>query len=158
MGVRGNVHRKRVEELVENFKVWREERIPGARAFQSKYDRAGITVCKWLFQSVHDIHASSVFDYILPLMVRIMLACLFSDICSTIKYSRSYSALVKVRSNDSIPYSFILMFCLSVSDNDDLSKRASGLLVRMCGVVPPRQLIEPLIDAIFTAIKHSLVR
>ena len=33
--------------------------------------RVGITVCKWLYQSLHDVHAISTFDYILPLMVHI---------------------------------------------------------------------------------------
>ena len=69
MGIRGTYHKDRIEELVDGFKAWREERIPGARAFQSKYDRIGVTVCKWLFQSLHDVQANSTFDYILPLMV-----------------------------------------------------------------------------------------
>ena len=69
MSMRGTYHKARIDELVENFKIWREERMPGVRAFQSKYDRVGVTVCKWLYQSLHDIHASSTFDYILPLMV-----------------------------------------------------------------------------------------
>ncbi|KAL1720654.1 hypothetical protein EV715DRAFT_249853, partial [Schizophyllum commune] len=68
MGTRGVYHKKKVVELVQKFAVWRQERQPGVRAFQSTYDRVGITVCKWLFQSVHDTNAASVFDYILPLM------------------------------------------------------------------------------------------
>ena len=39
MGVRGLYHAERVAELVKRFKIWREERIPGVRAFQSTYDR-----------------------------------------------------------------------------------------------------------------------
>ena len=39
MSIRGTYHQERVEELVSKFKVWREERLPGARAFQSTYDR-----------------------------------------------------------------------------------------------------------------------
>jgi proteasome activator subunit 4 len=39
MSIRGTYHQGRVEELVSKFKVWREERLPGARAFQSTYDR-----------------------------------------------------------------------------------------------------------------------
>ena len=70
MGIRGAYHAGHVKELVANFQIWREERLPGSRAFQSKYDRVGIMVCKWLYQTVHDIQASSAFDYILPLMVR----------------------------------------------------------------------------------------
>ncbi|RDB28522.1 Proteasome activator complex subunit 4 [Hypsizygus marmoreus] len=71
MAMRGVYHKERVLELVDRFKVWREERLPGVRAFQSTYDRVGVTVCKWLFQSVHDVHAISTFDYILPLMPEI---------------------------------------------------------------------------------------
>ncbi|KAF5368154.1 hypothetical protein D9615_010202 [Tricholomella constricta] len=59
MGMRG---------LVDRFRVWREERLPGVRAFQSTYDRVGVTVCKGLYQVVHDVHAISTLDYILPLM------------------------------------------------------------------------------------------
>ena len=39
MSIRGTYHQGRVEELASKFKAWREERLPGARAFQSTYDR-----------------------------------------------------------------------------------------------------------------------
>lgn len=39
MGMRGTYHQPRVLELVEKFKEWRKERVPGVRAFQSTYDR-----------------------------------------------------------------------------------------------------------------------
>lgn len=39
MGIRGVAHAERVVELVEKFKVWRKQRLPGVRAFQSTYDR-----------------------------------------------------------------------------------------------------------------------
>jgi proteasome activator subunit 4 len=39
LGMRGIYHRTRVEELVERFPEWRAERLPGARAFQSIYDK-----------------------------------------------------------------------------------------------------------------------
>ncbi|KAI0094570.1 armadillo-type protein [Irpex rosettiformis] len=68
MGLHGIFHEGRVMELVKKFNVWREERLPGVRAFQSTYDRVGIMVCRWLFQVIHDTHASVAFDYILPLM------------------------------------------------------------------------------------------
>ncbi|TDL28808.1 ARM repeat-containing protein [Rickenella mellea] len=118
MGIRGTYHMPRVLELIEKFETWRDERIPGARAFQSTYDRVGVTICKWLFQSIHDIQATSAFDYILPLMPELFR---FSEL----------------------------------NDHDDLANRASTLLVRMCGVVPPKELIDPILDAIFLAIKSS---
>ena len=40
MGQRGVFHEGRVLELAKKFKVWREERLPGVRAFQSTYDRS----------------------------------------------------------------------------------------------------------------------
>ncbi|KAI0322290.1 hypothetical protein OF83DRAFT_1094501 [Amylostereum chailletii] len=69
MGIHGSYFLPRVQELVQRFPEWRAERLPGSRAFQSTYDRVGVTVCRWLFLMVHDTHAVSVFDYILPLMV-----------------------------------------------------------------------------------------
>ena len=39
MGIRGLFHEGRTLELVKKFKKWRDERIPGVRAFQSTYDR-----------------------------------------------------------------------------------------------------------------------
>lgn len=71
MGTRGMYHEARIAELVKRFKVWREERLPGVRAFQSTYDRVGVLVCRWLFQTIHDTNAGATFDYILPLMVRV---------------------------------------------------------------------------------------
>ncbi|KAF9785996.1 hypothetical protein BJ322DRAFT_1005050 [Thelephora terrestris] len=118
MSIRGTYHKERVEELVHKFKSWREERLPGARAFQSTYDRVGVMVCKWLFQLLHDTNATSAFDYILPLMPEIFR---FSE----------------------------------VNDNNELSGRADLLLVRMCGVTPPRSLISPMLDSIFRAIQTS---
>ena len=46
----------------------------------------------------------------------------------------------------------------SVNDNDDLAHRAKVLLNRMCGVLPPRSLINPILDAMFDAIQTSPVR
>ncbi|KDQ54765.1 hypothetical protein JAAARDRAFT_71570 [Jaapia argillacea MUCL 33604] len=118
MDSRGTFHISRVHELVEKFKVWREERIPGVRAFQSTYDRVGVTVCKWLFQIVHDPNAIAVYDYVLPLMPEIFR---FTE----------------------------------VNDNNELSSRASVLLIRMCGVTPPKVLVNPILDGVFEAIQTS---
>ena len=49
-------------------------------------------------------------------------------------------------------------FFFSVNDNDELLSRARMLLVRMCGVTPPRPLIGPILNAIFDTIQNSPVR
>ncbi|KAM5538277.1 hypothetical protein V8D89_008164 [Ganoderma adspersum] len=116
LGIRGTFHQDRVSELVKQFPIWRAERLPGVRAFQSTYDRVGILVCKWLFQMVHDVNAVSAFDYILPLMPE-------------------------------------LVRFTEVNDNDEFAYRAKLLMVRMCGVIIPRQYINPLLDEFFSAIQ-----
>ncbi|KAI0702460.1 hypothetical protein BC835DRAFT_1411015 [Cytidiella melzeri] len=118
MGQRGLYHEGRVLELVKKFKVWRDERVPGVRAFQSTYDRVGIMVCRWLFQLIHDTHASVAFDYIIPLMPE-------------------------------------LFRFTEVNDNDDLALRSKVLLNRLCGVIPPRPLLLPVLDSMCTAIQTS---
>lgn len=45
----------------------------------------------------------------------------------------------------------------AVNDNEDLANLARTLLIRMCGVTPPRQLLSPLMDAVFEAIQKSPV-
>ncbi|KAK7694363.1 hypothetical protein QCA50_001549 [Cerrena zonata] len=118
MGTRGVFHEGRVQELAEKFAVWRDQRLPGARAFQSTYDRVGIMVCRWLFQSIHDTNAVKIFDYIMPLLPEIFR---FTEI----------------------------------NDNNDLAQRSKLLLIRMCGVTPPKPLVSPILSAIFNAIQTS---
>ncbi|KAG6902315.1 hypothetical protein C0995_001694 [Termitomyces sp. Mi166 len=72
MGMRGVFHKERVDELVSRFGVWRNERLPGVRAYQSTYDRVGLLVCKWFYRTLHDVHAISTFDYILPLLPELL--------------------------------------------------------------------------------------
>ena len=45
----------------------------------------------------------------------------------------------------------------TVNDNSELAKRASVLLVRMCGVVPPHSMVDPVLDGMFEAIEESPV-
>jgi proteasome activator subunit 4 len=73
MGMRGTYHIERIEELAEKFVIWRAERIPGPYAFQSTYDRVGISICKWLYQCIQATRAIHSFDYLLPLMVSMSL-------------------------------------------------------------------------------------
>lgn len=122
--------------------------------------RVGTTVCRWLFQTVHDTSAISVFDYILPLMVSCLdLVILPAETDSVSYLSPNFSASPKVRPQ----YHFYLRFIFSprnivVNDNNELVNRARTLLVRMCGVTPPRPLIGPILKAIFSAIQNSPVR
>ena len=54
LGMRGIYHRTRVQELVQQFPGWRAERPPGARAFQSTYDKLVPTLAFfWLSLTVY---------------------------------------------------------------------------------------------------------
>ena len=46
---------------------------------------------------------------------------------------------------------------LPVNDNDDLAQRAKVLLNRMCGVMPPRPLLYPVLNSLLAAIETSPV-
>jgi proteasome activator subunit 4 len=54
LGMRGIYHRTRVQELVQRFPEWRAERLPGARAFQSTYDKSvpALIFFSWLSLTV----------------------------------------------------------------------------------------------------------
>lgn len=117
-------------------------------------DRVGIMVCKWLYQMVHDTNAVAAFDYIHPLMVCTVscpTAGAHDTLARNLPFHRRYACS---SCSGPSPMSYIAIL---VNDNDDLSQRAELLLVRMCGVTPPRQLINPLLDAIFKAIQSSPV-
>ncbi|CCA68831.1 hypothetical protein PIIN_02692 [Serendipita indica DSM 11827] len=65
-------HHSRFKELIQQFGKWREERLPGARAIHSRYDRTAATVLKWLFLGLHDIHAVSIYEYVLPFIPELL--------------------------------------------------------------------------------------
>lgn len=70
--------------------------LPPTMYWLLNFYRVGVTVCKWLFQLVHDIHANATFDYILPLLVR--MPDLFSVVQPSYRSSPKSSDLQKVAS------------------------------------------------------------
>jgi proteasome activator subunit 4 len=69
MSIRTVSQASRFQELLEKLPQWREERLPGARAIRSTYDRAASTILKWLFLALHDVPAVSTYAYVLPFIV-----------------------------------------------------------------------------------------
>ena len=69
LGVRDVYHKQRFTKLIQQFVLWRDQRLPGARAIHSTYDRAASTVMKWLFLGLHDVQAISTYEYLLPFIV-----------------------------------------------------------------------------------------
>ena len=59
--------------------------------------RVGTTVCKWLHNSLHDLHAISTFDYLLPLMVSILVLFRSQTFIRHLPSPKSF-ALLNVRS------------------------------------------------------------
>ena len=84
-----------------------------------------------------DVQAITIFECILPLMPELF------------RFSERESKRPAYSPSDNTHL---------VGDNDDLVARTDLLLSRMCGVSPPRELINPLLDSVFNAIKHSSVR
>jgi len=134
LGVRDVYHKQQFTKLIQQFVVWRDQRLPGARAIHSIYDRAASTVMKWLFLGLHDVQAISTYEYILPFIVST------SRRCPRILLSDLQPELLRIS---------------ELNDNTELSTRASFLLTRMCGVSPPRDLIGQILNALFEAIQQS---
>jgi proteasome activator subunit 4 len=171
LGMRGIYHQTRVQELVQRFSGWRAERLPGSRAFQSTYDKLVLTYIFWAFLDKREQSGNHNMSLVIPngaryqrdIRVRLYSAAYGTqraDICRFLTfmpyYSLNYFVLPKVfREVFTVAY---LKFSSSVSDNDELLSRARMLLVRMCGVTPPRPLIGPILNAIFDTILKSPVR
>lgn len=173
MGMRGTYHKDRILELVENFKGWREERVPGVRAFQSRYDRYE------LWQGSFD--GSPIFFCSQGGYCDLQMAipnCARHQSCVGFRlYSSTHGELHPLQkiigglacfqpelfrftegAFPSLVYHGIVITACLVNDNDELANRASVLLGRMCGVTPPRAMVDSILDAMFTAIEESPVR
>ncbi|KAG8927366.1 hypothetical protein FRC02_008249 [Tulasnella sp. 418] len=79
MGIDSGWHMKQFMQLVDRLPKMRETRLTGARAPRSPYDRTLTTIIKWLSQSLYDINASSVFQYLLPLLPELFKAAELQD-------------------------------------------------------------------------------
>ncbi|KZS93077.1 ARM repeat-containing protein [Sistotremastrum niveocremeum HHB9708] len=82
-------HLDRVETFVKYFPQWREERLPAPRVSQSQYDKTGLTLLQWIWNTSHGAHAPSLFPYVLPLIPEILRMSELSDNPELIKYSVS---------------------------------------------------------------------
>lgn len=61
-----------LDEYMKQMPVWRDERPSGAESRLSTYDKAGLTILRWLSASFAGIHAQSAFTNVLPLMPEVL--------------------------------------------------------------------------------------
>ncbi|PVF98837.1 hypothetical protein CPB86DRAFT_757643 [Serendipita vermifera] len=72
MSIREGSQLSRFKKLLPELERWRTERLPGARAIHSQYDRAASTILKWLFLGLHDIQAVSSYAYVIPFIPELL--------------------------------------------------------------------------------------
>lgn len=70
--VREGANKPLLDAYMKQLPVWREERPSGAEARLSSYDKAGLTILRWLSSAFAGIHAQSAFTYILPLLPELL--------------------------------------------------------------------------------------
>jgi hypothetical protein len=75
MSIRQGFLFSRFKKFLPDLERWRMERLPGARAIHSQYDRAASTILKWLFLGLHDIQAVSSYAYVIPFIVSTSAIC-----------------------------------------------------------------------------------
>lgn len=175
MGVRGLFHEGRTLELAKKFKTWRGERLPGVRAFQSTYDRSAC-VRSYQADGSSSVRTESAFSFAGGYSRAFMIPSLYPHLITSyplwcVLLHMGFLISVLTSLFDSLNYSVSPRVCsyrhfdndrdtdneLIVNDNDDLAHRAKVLLNRMCGIIPPRPLINPVLDAMFNAIQASPV-
>ncbi|KAG9011119.1 hypothetical protein FRB94_009262 [Tulasnella sp. JGI-2019a] len=79
MGVEHAYHMVQFLQLVDKLPSLREARLTGAKAPRSPYDRMFTTVIRWLSGGLQDVNATSMFQYILPLLPELLQAAELQD-------------------------------------------------------------------------------
>ncbi|KAG8874746.1 hypothetical protein FRB97_005668 [Tulasnella sp. 331] len=79
MGVEHAYHMAQFVQLVEKLPSLRETRLTGAKAPRSPYDRMFTTVIRWLSNGLQDVNATSMFQYLLPLLPELLQAAELQD-------------------------------------------------------------------------------
>ncbi|KAG9039991.1 hypothetical protein FRB95_004463 [Tulasnella sp. JGI-2019a] len=94
----------RIQEYIDNFAKWREERLPPPRVSQSTYDRVGLTLLQWLWGTAHLPQAPSIFPYVMPLLPEIFKMAELNDSSELQLYS---GAVLNVLSSIAAPPEFV---------------------------------------------------
>lgn len=79
MGLEHGYHLDALLNLVAEFPEMRENRLPGALAPRSPYDRKLMTIIRWLFTGLQEVNASSMFQYIIPMLPELFKAAELQD-------------------------------------------------------------------------------
>ncbi|KAG8998807.1 hypothetical protein FRB90_012229 [Tulasnella sp. 427] len=79
MGLEHGYHLDALLSLVAEFPEMRQNRLPGASAPRSTYDRKLMTIIRWLFTGLQEINASSMFQYIIPMLPELFKAAELQD-------------------------------------------------------------------------------
>ncbi|KZT61305.1 hypothetical protein CALCODRAFT_514830 [Calocera cornea HHB12733] len=66
-------------KLIQKLPMWREERLHGAMAPYSTYDKVAGTIVRFLFGMLHDINAAMAFQYILPMIPELFRMLIMED-------------------------------------------------------------------------------
>ncbi|KAG8908485.1 hypothetical protein FRB99_005843 [Tulasnella sp. 403] len=79
MGIEHGYHMGPYLEFIARLPELRESRLPGARAPRSQYDRMLTTVIRWLYEGLAEVNATSMYQYILPLLPELFKAAELQD-------------------------------------------------------------------------------
>ncbi|KAG8905939.1 hypothetical protein FRB99_007944 [Tulasnella sp. 403] len=93
-----------VQHYIDNFELWRSERLPPPRVSQSTYDRVGLTLLQWIWGTAHSVQAPSIFPYVMPLLPEIFKMAELNDSSELQLYS---GAVLNVLSSIAPPQEFV---------------------------------------------------
>ncbi|EJU01100.1 hypothetical protein DACRYDRAFT_22883 [Dacryopinax primogenitus] len=94
MGLQSGYKLDEFLQLIAQLPKWREERLHGAMAPYSTYDKVAGTLVRFLFGMLHDINAAMAFQYILPMIPELFRMLIMED--STDLAARSAMLLIRM--------------------------------------------------------------
>ncbi|KAJ3843176.1 hypothetical protein F5878DRAFT_605646 [Lentinula raphanica] len=99
--IREAPYQEKISELLAQLPKWREERLPPPRVSLSEYDKVGLTLLQWIWNSAYGSQACLIFNYAVPMMPEILRMSELNDSSELQTYSTAVlyvlSAVTPVR-------------------------------------------------------------
>ncbi|EPQ60983.1 hypothetical protein GLOTRDRAFT_53630 [Gloeophyllum trabeum ATCC 11539] len=102
--IRGAPYFDRIQGIIQQLPVWKEQRLPPPRVSQSQYDKVGLTLLQWIWVSSYGPQACMMFPYIVAMLPEILRMTELSDSSELQTYS---SAVLYVLSAVTPPAEYI---------------------------------------------------
>ncbi|KAI0702440.1 ARM repeat-containing protein [Cytidiella melzeri] len=128
LGLRHARYEVQLTEILKQFPIWKQERLPPPRVSQSQYDKVGLTLLQWIWTAAHGPHPNLVFPYIVILLPEILRMSELNDSSELQRYS---SAVLYILSAVNAPADYVEIvaehFLSTIKSSDSWRVRLKAL-------------------------------